>query len=182
VADHKLKTWPREFGAILSGRKVHEWRRDDRKGRSFSVNDRLHHMEFAPCPRCAATGRSPTSVDGHCCEPPHGHFTGRTHDTYVTFVSRYPEFGIPEGWVVMSIAEKPVALPPRDPRLDPEPGDRVEGKSGDKAEVLAIYYLPRDCDPALGLPPHVEARIDPRAGQRRRSTMSLETWRAEFAV
>lgn len=173
MSDHRLKTWAVEFEATQTGRKTHEWRRDDRTPR-FEVGDRLILEEFHPCPDCRGTGRRDGLAGSECCCAPHGSYTGGVLVVLVTFVTRYPAHGVPPGWVVMSISR-------RNPRLDPEPGDRVTSAEGERAEVLAILRDEKDCDPLLGPLPHVEARVDPRSGNRRRSIMSLETWRATFA-
>lgn len=178
---HKLKTWTEPFEAMLSGRKTHEWRSDDR---GFAVNDLLTLEEFVPCKSCGGTGRVRDYMESEdCgCEKPHGKYTGRYLELFVTFITRHPEFGVPKGWVVMSVGSKRVELPPRDPRVDPLQGDRVEGGvDGEKAEVLKILRHHGDSDPVLGPLPHVVARVDSRWGQRSTSTMSLETWRKTFA-
>jgi hypothetical protein len=43
---HDLKTWPRQFHAVMVGQKRHEVRRDDRGG--YLVGDVLHLQEWAP--------------------------------------------------------------------------------------------------------------------------------------
>lgn len=73
---HTLKTWPEPFAAVLSGRKRHEWRRDDR---GFNVGDVLVLQEWA-----VDTG-----------------YTGEMRSFYVTYITR--DFGVPEGWCCMSI-------------------------------------------------------------------------------
>lgn len=81
--DHELKTWPREFAAILTGDKRHEWRRDDR---GFSVGDRLYLREYEP---------------GSLMPRREGHYTGRHLVVEVTWITR-GQFQIPDGFVVMS--------------------------------------------------------------------------------
>lgn len=167
---HVLKTWPEEFKAVVSGEKTHEWRRDDRP---FSVGDDLLLEEFEPCPKCNAKG-------GECCSEPHGVYTGRLAKASVTYITRSPGFGIPDGWLVMSVSVK--KLDDRDPRSRPLPGDIIVG-AGDikKARVLAIINDACECDSSLGPLPHVESMIDRRDGQRTRTTMSLESWIRTFA-
>lgn len=153
AATHELKTWPESFRAVREGRKTHEWRRDDRP---YAVGDMLLLNEFDPTKNA---------------------FSGETVRVWVTFITRSPEFGVPDGWVVMSISRSPIS---RDPHVDPLPGDKIKSTDGEEAEVLAIL---RDyCDPILGPPPHVSARVDSRYGQRRVSVMSLETWRRTFSA
>lgn len=174
---HTLKTWPNPFEAVASGRKTHEWRRDDRP---FEVGDELLLDEFLPCITCQASGRLPSQAP--CCGAPHGLYTGRRTAVYVTYITRPPEFGVPDGWLVMSIsATKPGVT--RNPRVYPLPGDVVEdGDDVKRALVLALLDEPDDCDPVIGPPPHVEARIDSKSGQRQRVVMSLESWRKTFGV
>ena len=180
IREHRLKTWPESFEAVFSGRKTHEWRRDDRP---YEAGDRLLLEEFVPCKTCGGSGRvrDHTDMEDCGCKPPHGRYTGRHAVVYVTFVTRSYEFGGPAGWVVMSIGPTRIEPPTRDPKVDPRPGDKVEGGvEGEKAEVLTIITAPDDHDPKLGPLPHVEVRLDSRWGQRTRSVMSLETWRLMF--
>ena len=85
---HDLKCWPGPFEAVLSGSKRDEFRRDDR---AFEVGDLLLLREWTP---------SEIGAD----------YTGRMALLWVTHLSRGPEWGIPEGHVVMSIAEARVQL------------------------------------------------------------------------
>ncbi len=84
---HTLKIQPEPFRAIRDGTKRHEWRRDDRAP-SFAVEDYLVLQEW---------------------DPDKG-YTGRWSMVRVTHVTRGPDFGIPEGWCVMSIQLQKVAL------------------------------------------------------------------------
>ena len=77
---HFLKTWPEYFDAIVSGEKRFELRKNDR---DYRVGDRLELAEF---------------------DPEAGHFTGREHAVDVAYVLHGGAFGLPEGYVVMSIA------------------------------------------------------------------------------
>ena len=79
---HDLKTWPEPFDAIATGRKLHEIRKADR---SFAVGDTLRLREWTP------------DWDGG------GAYTGRIATAWVTYITRGPEWGVPEGMVVMSI-------------------------------------------------------------------------------
>jgi hypothetical protein len=76
---HYLKTWPDVFEETWTGRKVHEWRRDDR---DFGLWDRVVLEEF---------------------EPAGERYLGRTIEAEITSISRAPEWGIPEGFVVFSL-------------------------------------------------------------------------------
>ena len=79
---HELKTWPEPFTALREGLKHHETRMDD--GRGFKVGDHLRLREWHPLENC---------------------YTGREEWRWVTYISRGPDWGIPEGMVVMSVAE-----------------------------------------------------------------------------
>jgi hypothetical protein len=79
---HDLKTWPAEFAAVEAGVKRFEWRKNDR---GFEVGDVLRLQEYDP-DREQHTHRE-TVVD-------------------VTYLLRGPLFGVPEGYVVMSIRRR----------------------------------------------------------------------------
>jgi ParB family chromosome partitioning protein len=79
---HELKTHPRPFSAIASGEKTFEWRRDDR---GFEVGDMLLLKRFDP-----GVGRT----------------TGSEIIRFVTYILRAPDFGVPEGYCVMSISPR----------------------------------------------------------------------------
>ena len=83
---HELKTHPDPFYAVLIGTKRFEFRRDDRP---FQVGDVLILREWSPG------------------EHAWGHdlpYTGRFVRARVTYLIRGPsEFGIPAGYVCMSI-------------------------------------------------------------------------------
>jgi hypothetical protein len=55
---HVLKSWPRFFSEIITGRRTHELRNDDRQ---FSIGDSLHLEEFDPQSQ-RYTGRSVDAV------------------------------------------------------------------------------------------------------------------------
>lgn len=76
---HYLKTHPEPFQAVLERRKKHEWRSNDR---DFGVGHTLILQEW---------------------DPEKEDYTGRERAVQVTYISRGPAFGIPEGWCVMSI-------------------------------------------------------------------------------
>lgn len=72
---------------MWNGLKVHEYRRDDR---GFRVGDELRLREWDAC-TCGAPG---------CTD---GSFTNRELRARVTYLSRGPAWGIPEGFAVMSV-------------------------------------------------------------------------------
>ena len=75
---HELKTWPREYSAVLTGQKNFEYRKADRP---FQVHDRLKLFEW---------------------DPKKEKYTGRFTLVRVTYLLR-EGFGIPEGYCIMSI-------------------------------------------------------------------------------
>lgn len=80
---HKLKTWSEPFALVCSGDKTFEFRVFDRP---YRVGDQLHLREW--CPEAQA-------------------YTGDTVDVLVThmIVGGKPDsFGVPDGYVCMSIA------------------------------------------------------------------------------
>jgi hypothetical protein len=82
---HYLKTWPGPFAATLDGTKRFEFRRNDR---DFRVGDVLSLHEY---------------------DPTSGTYTGRCADCVVTYLLTADDgFGIPHGYVVMSIREQAV--------------------------------------------------------------------------
>lgn len=76
---HKLKTWLEPFQAIVEGLKTHEVRRNDR---DFKVGDIL---------------------DLHEWNPETEKFTGRSMRRQITYMSKGPDWGIPEWMAVLSI-------------------------------------------------------------------------------
>lgn len=79
---HHLKTWTEPFNATNNRRKRHEYRKDDREP-PFVVGDVLVLEEYDPI-----TDK----------------FSGKKIKRTVTYISRGPIFGIPDGYAVMSIA------------------------------------------------------------------------------
>jgi hypothetical protein len=110
---HDLKTWPSSFEALLSGKKLHEYRPDDR---GFAVGDRLHLQEWRPAHtescrwlseqdelqtertdwRCTLCGRGKD-------DPLPGEYTGRELWAEVTFITPSGSFGVPDGFCVMTV-------------------------------------------------------------------------------
>lgn len=80
---HRLKTWPKYFGAMLSGAKRFEVRKNDR---GFQVGDVLRLEEWDP-----ATDE----------------YTGAFMLKYVTYVLEGGRFGIESGHCVMGIGDNP---------------------------------------------------------------------------
>lgn len=79
---HDLKTWPRFFGAVMSGAKTFEARKDDR---GFAVGDRLMLREWDP-----ETGR----------------YTGAALERYVTYILRDSEHVAP-GYCILALGVHP---------------------------------------------------------------------------
>lgn len=84
---HRLKTWPDVYQATEDGTKTFEFRKDDR---GFEVGDALDLEEWEP---------SVIGKNG-------GGYTGRKASFRVTYILRGPSFGIPKGYVVMSIKKE----------------------------------------------------------------------------
>ncbi len=84
---HELKCWPGPFQAMVEGRKRHEFRRNDR---GFIVGDTLCLREW-----------------DNFAE----NYTGRTLAANVTYKTCAGQFGIPPGYVVMSLAIPPPDAP-----------------------------------------------------------------------
>lgn len=83
MTTHKLKTWPEPFEAIAQGKKKFEFRRGDR---DFGVGDCLL--------LCEHTEPNREFI---------GFFTGREIVARVTYMVSGPMFGVPLGFVCMSI-------------------------------------------------------------------------------
>ncbi len=77
---HVLKTWPEYFDALSTGAKTFEARKDDR---NFEVGDELVLREY---------------------EAKHLYFTGREVVRYVSYILRWPAFGVEAGWCVMALS------------------------------------------------------------------------------
>jgi hypothetical protein len=81
--NHELKTWPQSFDPTWRGEKRAEFRVADRQ---FDTGDILILREWVP-------GRGGGE----------GAYTGRAIEALVTHVLRGPDFGIPEGYAMLSI-------------------------------------------------------------------------------
>jgi hypothetical protein len=84
VKIHELKTHPEPFQGVVDGVKHFEFRLDDRVPR-YELGDRLLLREYDP----------------HRMD-----YTGRSHLVVVTYVLRGPAFGIPEGFVCLSVVSE----------------------------------------------------------------------------
>jgi hypothetical protein len=84
MAEHELKTWVDAFCAVKDGLKRAEFRRDDR---GFKVRDTLLLKAWVP-------GDSMFSG-----------YTGNALRVEVLHIVRGPAFGVPEGFVMMSISD-----------------------------------------------------------------------------
>lgn len=80
VLEHVLKALPEPFDAVWRGWKTHEFRRDDR---GFQVGDRIRLREYF--------------LDAD-------RYSNREVRARVTYVSHGPQWGIPEGYVAMSLS------------------------------------------------------------------------------
>lgn len=95
MKSHELKTWPEPFEAVRDGRKRHEFRKDDR---GYEIGDELVLREWDP------ETQEYTGERALCVE--------------VTYLTRGPAFGIPEGYVVMSIARGSTLIGEEDAEAD----------------------------------------------------------------
>lgn len=86
---HQLKCWPKPFWEVFHGRKRFEIRKDDR---SFAVGDTLDLREW-----------NPDALNRSTMQATLGVYTGQAIVCSVTYISRGPDWGLPEGLVVMSI-------------------------------------------------------------------------------
>lgn len=93
----QVKCWPEPFEALRTGVKTHEFRRDDRFP-PYDVGDSLIVQEW---------------------DPTRGVYTGRELAVRVTYISRGPDWGVPEGFCVMSV--KPEPRPSARPAKPPTP-------------------------------------------------------------
>lgn len=80
---HTLKTWVEPFEFVWDGRKTYEIRKED--DRTFNVDDIVKLAEW----------------DRHLEE-----FTGRYIEGPITYLTRGPDWGIPEGMVVFAFERK----------------------------------------------------------------------------
>jgi hypothetical protein len=78
---HVLKVWPKQFKALVSGVKKAEFRKNDRED-GFGYGDVLILKEYAPTRNA---------------------YTGECFQANVSHIVFGPEFGIPEGYVMMSL-------------------------------------------------------------------------------
>ena len=76
--EHELKTYPEPFAVSSAGVKRFEYRKNDR---DYEVGDTLYLREW---------------------DPMTGEFTGCWLRELVTYVLRGPDFGVPEGFAILS--------------------------------------------------------------------------------
>ena len=95
---HILKCWPDPFQAVWDGRKLAEFRRDDR---GFEVGDILTLREWVPDIAASA----PMGED---------RYTGRILARKITDIRRGGRFGIPDGYAMLSLGtiDDPRDMPP----------------------------------------------------------------------
>lgn len=105
--DRKLKAWPCEFEAIAAGLKRAEYRRED--GPRFEVNETILLEEWRPRRTGLGSGKAVSMPPGGL----KGRRTGRTIRVRVSHVLRGPEWGVPDGMVILSI----FVLDDSEPRL-----------------------------------------------------------------
>jgi hypothetical protein len=79
MTEHRLKTWPGQYLALIEGQKCSEYRRNDR---GFHVGDWLLLEEWSPLT---------------------GAYTGNALWRQVRHIVEGPAFGIPDGFCVMSL-------------------------------------------------------------------------------
>jgi len=94
MTTHELKTWPSPFQSVLDGSKRAEFRLADRQ--QFQVGDVLHLREYRPFERWPEA----IIIDGHS-----EGYTGRELTCVVTHIVKGGHFGIPAGYVMMSISD-----------------------------------------------------------------------------
>lgn len=88
VIIHRLKTWPVHFSQILEGKKTCEVRKNDR---NFRVGDELLLQEYAP-----ENYWDPG-------DPVESEYTGRILHRRITHILKGEDYGIKNGYVVLSI-------------------------------------------------------------------------------
>jgi hypothetical protein len=90
VQYHHMKCWPEPFAATMAGIKNYEFRKDDRLN-GYQIGDILVLREWQP-----PAQDEPWDYAG---------YTGRRIQATVTYISRGPDFGIPEGYCVMGLKD-----------------------------------------------------------------------------
>jgi len=86
IEKHELKTWPTFFEEVNNGKKKFEVRKNDR---NFKVGDILILREYEPLMATIDDSR-----EG---------YTGRSIEMEVTYIVYGPQFGIRDGYCVMSL-------------------------------------------------------------------------------
>lgn len=95
VQTHELKTWPAVFWNTVQRIKTFEYRKNDR---DFRLGDRLLLREY---------------------DPDRDVYSGQAILVYVSYILYGPDYGIPEGYCVMSV--KPVSGAHYYPRSEMQP-------------------------------------------------------------
>ena len=89
--EHHLKTWPQPFQDTKDGKKLFEFRKDDRNPK-FKVGDILVLEEFKPVLKISGKWK--------------GEYTGESIRMYVTLVYHGHRFGIPKGYCIMGVVKE----------------------------------------------------------------------------
>lgn len=125
--EHDLKTWPIAFVAVRDGLKPWELRKNDR---DYRVGDLLRLREWRP------------DLED---------YSGAIEERLVTWMLEGPAFGLPEGYVIMSLAKADQVMAPEreaaaawawlasDRRLSVEHYAPVYGDDDDEAEEWRVH-------------------------------------------
>lgn len=116
MTQHELKTSPEPFTAMWEGRKVHEYRRNDRGydvGHTLFLREYVHIEdedvyfceESPPGHGGSHSGRyeEPEGTCLFCGDIFPDMYTPREMVVVVTHMNEGPDYGIPEGYAVMSV-------------------------------------------------------------------------------
>ncbi|MBO9706786.1 MAG: DUF3850 domain-containing protein [Caulobacter sp.] len=130
---HELKTWPKYFAAVRSGKKRFEIRRNDRE---FAVGDVLVLREFDP------------EADA---------YTGQVEERQITFLLSEEDYGVIHGFVAIGFGEVPHADAPLDGALTAEQlahwhettASNAALRAQDARRVAQSYAAPNTGRPAM---------------------------------
>ena len=95
---HLLKCWPEYYEATISGHKTFDIRKNDRE---FMVGDILSLQEWDPSEEEVYFSLMGGDGPGQTCFKAKG-YTGRTCLRRITYILSGGQFGLEEGYVVMS--------------------------------------------------------------------------------